>query len=161
MKQTAKVFNSSFELGVRMVFLLLALHPRKADLQTLVYMDYAAIYSADLGGPSSLHTPVPLRSGEYLSRRDVIEQGLYLMSTRGLVSIEGDACGICYSAGEGAAALVGLIGGEYGTVLAERCRWVADTIGSRSADELEAMFVQRGLRWGAHFVDGGSDILEG
>ncbi|MFM0108923.1 threonine transporter RhtB [Paraburkholderia rhynchosiae] len=161
MKQPAKVFNSSFELGVRMVFLLLALHPRKADLQTLVYMDYAAIYSADLGGPSSLHTPVPLRNGEYLSRRDVIEQGLYLMSTRGLVSIEADVGGIWYSAGESAAALVGLIAGEYGTVLAERCRWVADTVGSRSAGEIEVMFVERGLRWGAHFVDGGSDILEG
>lgn len=143
-----------------MVFVLLALHPRKADLQTLVYLDYAVIYSADLGGPSSLHTPVPLRSGEYLSRRDVIEQGLYLMSTRGLVSIEADACGIWYSAGEGAASLVGLVSGEYGTALAERCGWVAEAIGHHSIYELEIMFNDLGLRWGAHFVDGGPDMLE-
>jgi len=30
------LFNSPFEIGVRMVFLLLSLYPRKADLQKLV-----------------------------------------------------------------------------------------------------------------------------
>ncbi len=72
----SKVFNTPFELGVRMVYLLMALYPRKLDLQRLVYFDYAAIYSADLNGPESLHTPVPLRGGEYTSRREVIEEGL-------------------------------------------------------------------------------------
>ena len=83
-----EVFNTPFELGVRMVYLLMALYPRKVDLQRLVYFDYAAIYSADLNGPESLHTPVPLRGGEYTSRREVIEEGLYLMAQRSFVDVE-------------------------------------------------------------------------
>lgn len=35
------VFNSPFELGLRMVYLLQALSPRGADLQKLVLLDYA------------------------------------------------------------------------------------------------------------------------
>lgn len=43
-------FNSPFELGVRMVYLLNSLQPAGADLQKLVLLDYAVVYSDDLGG---------------------------------------------------------------------------------------------------------------
>src|SRR5688500_11725833 len=92
------VFNTPFELGLRMVYLLCALRPLTADLQKLVLLDYAIVYSSDIGGPPSLHTPVPYRGGELLSRRDLIEQGLYLMSTRGLVDATVDESGIEYRA---------------------------------------------------------------
>lgn len=85
-RQVVPVFNSPFELGIRMVYLLQALLPYGADLQKLVLLDYAVVYSADLNGPSSLHTPIPFRGSELMSRRELIEQGLYLMSTRGLVT---------------------------------------------------------------------------
>lgn len=152
MKMTTNVFNTPFELGVRMVYLLLALHPRKVDLQRLVYLDYAVIYSADLGGMSSLHTPVPLRGGEYISRREVIEDGLYLMSTRSFVDVYTSGSGITYGIGENGASLTGLIGGGYSKALSERCRWVADELGSKSDDELEQLFGSRGVLWGAQFV---------
>lgn len=96
----SEVFNTPFELGVRMVYLLMALYPRKSDLQSLVYFDYAAIYSADLGGPESLHTPVPMRGGEYVCRRSIIEEGLYLMATHSLVDVEAGSEGIHYRLGE-------------------------------------------------------------
>ncbi|MHB1188839.1 ABC-three component system middle component 2 [Thiobacillus sp.] len=47
-----------------MAYLLSALAPGGADLQKLVLLDYAIVYSGDLGGPSSLHTPVPYRGAE-------------------------------------------------------------------------------------------------
>lgn len=149
---TTKVFNTPFELGVRMVFLLLALHPRKADLQRLVYLDYAAIYSADLGGPDSLHTPVPLRGGEYASRREVIEEGLYLMATRSFVDVIANETGILYGVGENGPSLTGLIGGAYSRALFERCRWVASEFGAKSDSELNHVFGSRGALWGAQFV---------
>lgn len=83
-----------------MVFLLNALHPRKADLQTLMYLDYAVIYTGDLNGPPSLHTPVPLRGAEYISRREIIEQGLYLMAFRAFVDAMATQEGIKYGIGE-------------------------------------------------------------
>ncbi|RKG62462.1 threonine transporter RhtB [Corallococcus sp. AB011P] len=157
MSQIPLLFNSPFELGLRMVFLLLAAYPRKLDLQRLVYLDYAAIYSEDIGGAPSLHTPVPLRGAEYLSRRELIELGLYLMSTRGFVDVSATEDGIYYSAGENASSLVGLLGGSYSTRLQERCRWVAEKFVDFDGDALSSAFDQRGLYWGAQLVPFGDE----
>ena len=60
--QGAESFGESPLWGLLSVvlngYLLMSMYPRKADLQKLVYLDYATIYSADFQGPSSLHTPV-------------------------------------------------------------------------------------------------------
>jgi len=147
-----KIFNSPFELGVRMVFLLQSLHPGKVDLQRLVYLDYASIYSADLGGPPSLHTPVPLRGGEYISRREIIEEGLYLMAARSFVDVDATGSGIVYSLGENGASLTGLLGNEYSRSLLNCCEWTSSRFGSLTDKELETVFDKHGLLWGAHFV---------
>jgi len=155
---TTNIFNTPFELGIRMVYLLKALYPRKVDLQTLVYLDYASIYSADLGGPSSLHTPVPLRGGEYASRREVIETGLYLMATRGFIEVSASINGIYYSLGEHGVTLIGLIGGNYSRALSERCEWVAKYLGNEETVQLAKIFNTHGTTWGAEFI--GSEVEE-
>lgn len=149
----SEVFNSPFELGVRMVYILLSLYPRKADLQKLVYLDYATIYSEDLGGPSSLHTPVPMRGGEYICKRGIIEEGLYLMSMRSLVDVSYDSTGVYYSAGENSPSLIGLIGGNYSSKLISSCDWAAKSYGDCDASELALIFNSKSLTWGAEFYN--------
>lgn len=144
-------FNSPFELGVRMVYLLNSLQPAGADLQKLVLLDYAVVYSDDLGGPPSLHTPVPYRGSEYLSRRGLIEQGLYLMSTRGLVAVTMDNSGITYYAGAAARAMVGALTSPYLRELEARCRWAAERYSLLSSREMTKRFAQQGHLWGAEF----------
>lgn len=144
-------FNSPFELGVRMVYLLNSLQPAGADLQKLVLLDYAVVYSDDLGGPPSLHTPVPYRGSEYLSRRDLIAQGLYLMSTRGLVAVSMDECGITYFTGDSARSMVGALTSPYLRELENRCRWAAATFAALSSRDLTDRFAQEGRLWGAEF----------
>lgn len=143
------VFNSPFELGLRMVYLLTALAPAGADLQKLVLLDYAIVYSGDLGGPSSLHTPVPYRGAELLSRRELIEQGLYLMSTRGLVNAEMNAQGITYFAGPAARGMTTALTAAYLRELEHRCVWAASRFGSADSLELTATFSASGHLWGA------------
>lgn len=142
-------FNTPFELGLRMVYVLAALRPHGADLQKLVLLDYAIVYSADIDGPSSLHTPVPHRGGELLGRRTLIEQGLYLMSTRGLVDATIDERGITFHAGPNALALVGSLTSPYLRALDERCQWAASAFGAADSLELTKHFSERGHRWGA------------
>lgn len=127
-------------------------YPDTFDLQQLVFLDYATIYSGDLGGPVSLHTPVPLRGSEYTTRREIIEQGLYLMSTRGFVNVIIGDRGVEYQAGENAAALRSIVGGGYAKKLIKRCNWVSETLGRKTAIELQDQFTHQGLRWGAEFV---------
>jgi hypothetical protein len=152
MKSSSQVFNTPFELGIRMVYLLHALHPRKRDLQTLLYLDYAVIYSADLGGPESLHTPVPLRGVEYASRRGTIETGLFLMASRAFIDVVATCEGIRYGIGESGPALIDLLGGTYSRALRERCGWVARELGNRTDSDLEALLGARGSLWNAHFI---------
>lgn len=140
-----------------MIYILMSVHPRALDLQQLLFLDYAAIYSGDLGGPESLHTPVPLRGAEYTTRRAVIEQGLYLMSLRRFIDVKFGDSGIEYQAGENASAMLGIIGGNYALKLKERSNWVAAHLGSMSAVELQKLFTREGHRWGAEFVSTSSD----
>lgn len=148
-RQALPVFNSPFELGIRMVYLLQALTPRGADLQKLVLLDYAIVYSADLNGPSSLHTPIPFRGAELMSRRELIEQGLYLMSTRGLVTATWETDGITYFAGEVARAMTGALTSSYLRELEHRCEWVAEHYGRADSTQLTAQFAASGHLWGA------------
>lgn len=143
------VFNSPFELGLRMVYLLCSLGPAGADLQKLVLLDYAIVYSGDLEGPSSLHTPVPYRGSELLSRRELIEQGLYIMSTRGLVDATMDDSGITYVAGPSALAMVGSLTSRYFLELETRCRWAASEFSELDSGDLTSRFAASGHLWGA------------
>jgi hypothetical protein len=143
------LFNSPFELGIRMVYLLSALRPYGADLQKLVLLDYATVYSKDLGGPASLHTPVPYRGGELLSRRELIEQGIYLMSTRGLIDVQMGADGVTYVAGAAALTMVGSLTSNYFIELEARCKWVAGQFASSNSSELTSAFAEQGHLWGA------------
>lgn len=143
------VFNSPFELGLRMVYLLQALSPRGADLQKLVLLDYAVVYSADLDGPSSLHTPIPFRGAELLSRRELIERGLHLMSTRALVTAAWGADGVTYFAGEAARTLTTSLTSQYMRQLEPRCQWAARIFGSSDSGDLTSQFAASGHLWGA------------
>lgn len=140
-----------------MIYILISVYPRSLDLQQLLFLDYAAIYSGDLGGPESLHTPVPLRGAEYTTRRAVIEQGLYLMSMRRFIDVRFGDSGIEYQAGENASAMLGIVGGRYSLKLKERCSWVATQFGGMSAVDLQKLFTREGHRWGAEFVSPLSD----
>jgi hypothetical protein len=148
-RRALPVFNSPFELGIRMVYLLQALTPSGADLQKLVLLDYAIVYSADLSGPSSLHTPIPFRGAELMSRRELIEQGLYLMSTRGLVTATWSEDGITYFAGEVARSMTTALTSGYLRELERCCEWVAEQYGKADSNELTAQFAARGHLWGA------------
>lgn len=150
MKPQLELFNTPFEIGLRMVYLLFHLRPRGADLQTLVLLDYAIIYSGDIGGPESLHTPVPFRNAELFARRDRIEQGLYLMSTRGLVDVEVGDHGLQYVAGPGSFTMIGSLSSKYWRKLAARSEWVAHQYGTHP-DSLMRVFSESGHRWGAEF----------
>lgn len=143
------VFNSPFELGIRMVYLLQSLAPHGADLQKLVLLDYAIVYSADLNGPVSLHTPVPFRGGELLSRRGLIEQGLYLMSARGLVTASWAEDGITYHAGEASRSMTSALTSDYMRKLEARCDWVAEHFRGVDSATLTEQFAENGHLWGA------------
>lgn len=152
-RQLPAPFNSPIELGLRMVFLLQYLRPQSVDLQKLIMLDYALVYSADLGGPSSLHTPVPHRGTEMYTRRGLIQQGLHLMSGKGLVHAEFTRSGISYMSGDRARSMVQGLSAPYFASLRERAQWATRHFGDWDGERLTRHFGEQGARWGAEIVD--------
>lgn len=153
-------FNSPLEAGVRSVCILLPAYPQTWDLQRLVVLDHLIVHTGDIGGPESLHAAIPLRTTELLVRRELVERGLLLMISRGLVERCIDESGIGYRAGDVAEVLVQAVESEYLVALRERGRWVFEHFGGLDNRELDGVVGRFFDKWIIQFheafgVDGG------
>jgi ABC-3C biological conflict system middle component len=144
-------FNSSLETGVRSLAILVAAHPAALDLQRLVEMDYLVVHSGDVDGPDSLHAPLPLRAGELLVRRRLIETGLLLMMSRGLVQRMPNAEGISYIAAEAAAPFLAALSAGYSQQLRKRAEWAAKRFDDVSTEEIRRITNEFFERWSSQF----------
>ncbi len=147
----AAPFNSALETGVRAVTVLAEAAPAVLDLQTLVYFDYLVVHSADAGGPLSLHPNTPLRNGELLVRRAVIERGVLLMVGRGLIERRMETRGITYAATDEAAPFLDCLTSAYARSLRERAEWAAECFGQFDDQALKSFFDANFERWTREF----------
>jgi hypothetical protein len=134
--RTVATFNGPLEAGLRALSVLVPGFPMAMDLQRLVAFDYLVVHTADAGGPKSLHPALPLRPAELLVRRQLVERGLMLMVSRGLIQRLADADGIGYRAGELAETFLLSLTAPYLIELQERGAWVVDNFNNLSADAL-------------------------
>lgn len=145
------VFNSALETGVRSLVILEANFPGALDLQRLVDFDYLAVHSADVGGPESLHPPIPMREGELLVRRKIIEEGLSLMMSRGLIARMASREGIVYQASDYAKPFVDSLATPYMRSLVERASWVVATFGNMDTSDLHNLINSFFDKWTTQF----------
>lgn len=148
---TPSPFNSALEAGLRTLAVLIASHPKAHDLGRLVQYDYLTVHSADADGPPSLHPPLPLRSGELLVRRGLIESGLRLMMSRSLVRRNLHVEGFIYNAQDSAASFLDNLKSPYIVALRERADWVAASFDRLNADELDAIVKRLFEAWTIEF----------
>lgn len=144
-------FNSALEAGLRAVAVLTPLHPRPIDLQTMVELDYLMIHSGDANGPESLHPPLPLRSGELLVRRGVLERGVLLMVSKSVIARYCTAAGFGFAATELAQPLLDALSSPYLLALRARAEWVAEMFGFMASDDLSRVTNNFYQRWSTHF----------
>ncbi len=147
----ASPFNSALETGLRSVAILAEACPDEFDLQRLLYFDYLVVHSSDADGPASLHPNTPLRNGELLVRRGIIEPGLLLYIGRSLVERRARETGIVYSASDSAGPFLECLESAYTRALRERAAWAIGTFGPLDDDELKSYFDARFERWTREF----------
>ena len=131
--------------------ILVAVYPRSFDLQRLVDFDYLIVHSADVGGPASLHAPLPLRTGELVVRRELVESGLALMMSRGLVSRSATADGIHYIATDRANAFLSSLTAGYTLRLIDRATWLASNFGQLGYEEMRVAMRRVFREWSIQF----------
>ena len=148
-QRRAPIFNTSLESGVRTLSLLVAAHPAGFDVQQLAFFDYLLVHSGDVpGGPESLHPATPHRSGEFLVRRQLVEQGVRVLMSRGLVDRVLDVDGITYRASESAASILCSLSSSYSSKLRSRAQWVVERFGKQSERAIAEFFAANLDRWG-------------
>ena len=133
--------------------LLAEAYPTRLDLNRLVILDYMMLYSGDIpNGPASLHPPSPLRAGEVTVRRGLIEQGLHLFATKGLVSRHAGEFGFAYSAQDIVPTFLDALSSAYSAALRERASWAVHRISGLTDDQVHQLFEQTIGRWKTEFV---------
>ena len=132
-----QALNSSLELGIRALIILESASDPLA-LDELVLYDYGMLHSSDLGGPPSLHPALPARAAEFGVKRQLVEEGLQVMSRAGLTEMIVGQNGFQYVAGDGAAQFLGALESDYLRQLREVALWVVHEFRSASPSELTA-----------------------
>lgn len=150
-KSQKSPFNSSLESGIRALSILVAIYPKTADLQRLVEFDYLVVHSGDVNGPESLHAPLPMRAGELLVRRGIVEAGLILMMSKGLVIRIPTENGIEFVAGDNAESFISSFSMPYLMKLRERAQWVSEKYGDATEEEIKRVTRQFFDKWTTQF----------
>jgi hypothetical protein len=144
--------NSPLEAGLRSLMILREVFPEHLDLNQLVLLDHSVLHSADLGGPESLHPPVPVRAGELGVRRQAIEAGLEVMIRAGLAVVGVGDGGIEFWAGEAADGFTRLFETEYAEQLSIRAAWVVQHFGALDEQALRAALSSVAQHWSEEFT---------
>lgn len=149
-------FNSALETGIRSLAILVAAHPAAFDLERLVEMDYLVVHSGDADGPESLHAALPMRAGELLVRRGLIEKGLLLMMSRNLIQRIPAEDGFSYVAGDVAAPFLASLTTIYSQKLKERAQWAVERFADTTTSGIRQITHRLFENWTSQFqaIDG-------
>lgn len=133
-----QLLNSPLEIGIRVVALLTALYPERADLARILLLDHVVLHSRDFAGTSSLHPDIPGRVGELGVKRELIREGVAIMGARGLIVRDLTTAGIYYRASDDARPFLDSMNAMYLLHLRARCAWAAGTFGGLNDDDIRA-----------------------
>lgn len=146
-------FNSAVETGLKALVVLTEAYPSGYPLETLVIFDYLLVHSGDIDDSTrSLHPPTPMRSGELVVRRELVEAGLRLYTSRGLLQTKYGANGIDYSATEDSAAFLQSLDAVYVKELKRSAVWLVNSFARMSSQSLRTLVDQRIGAWGTEFL---------
>lgn len=146
-------FNGPIEIGLRALTLLSEAFPSAYSLQRLVVSDYLLVHSDDLpNGPPGLHPKTPHRGSELLVRRAVLEQGLMLYQSRGLLERHYTKTGVMFAATEKTAAFLDVLSSDYTAQLRKRAEWLVSLLGEMPDNELLKIANSQVGKWGAEFA---------
>lgn len=151
--RNTNVFNSSLEIGFRILFILQGIFPKEIDLNRLVIYDYFLLNSADFpNGPKSLHPPIPHRSSQIIIKPLIIREAIALMRSKELIEIIFSEEGIKYKANDLTSKFIELQESTYSQKLVELSNWLSLQFGEFSDKKLKIIVENNIPNWGNEFI---------
>ena len=93
MKMKAKLFNSPFEMSLRIILLLESAPDMTFSEDRIIGLDFISCYATDFGLPfANLHGDNGYRYGEIVGRRILVQEAVKSLVTQGLIDVTVD-CG--------------------------------------------------------------------
>jgi len=145
-------FNTSLESGLRTLCILGVDEDYYFDLQHLLAFDHIVVHSGDVPeAPPSLHVAVPQRNGELLIRRTIVEEGLLLMESKGLLKRQHKDDGVFYGASDFTSIFLSSLTSEYIKKLRTRAQWAVNIYSVHKDNFFEEVFNIAFDRWTTEF----------
>ncbi|WP_068605022.1 ABC-three component system middle component 2 [Paenibacillus swuensis] len=149
-----RIYNTPLELGLRALFILRAARDSSYSLDRLVYLDYLTTYSSDSElDLKSLHPDYPLRVIELFTRRTVLQQGLSLMATKGLIGIEYNDKGFLYSGNINTVWFLTTINNNYAIQLSNSVEKIIEYYKEFSDEQIKEYIDKHYKSWGNEFAN--------
>lgn len=148
---TLPPINSPLEAALRTLVILCHTFPRAFDVRSLTSLDYLLVHSGDVEGPESIHPATPFRSGEILVRMDLVERGIHLLASRGLIEVEFSDAGVAFKAEDIGAVFLDALDSRYTLALRKRATWLADFISEQSLERVTQRVADGLTIWGDEF----------
>lgn len=120
------IFNSDVELATRVALILSSVEGEKFDIDELVLLDYALLYSSEFNGPSNLHPAVPNHLAEIAQRRELLPKSLLFFIKKGLIDVRYDEKGKSFCANENTNSFVSCLNSSYFIKIWERLSWLSE-----------------------------------
>lgn len=147
-----RIYNSSFEIAIRVLLILRNLSSNQRSVHGLMILDHMALNTFDIGGPASLHAPVPNRGVQVYSRKELIQASIKLLISKDLLEVVPTGDGIKYAITDFGIKYLTYFESKYFVHLKERVEWVTQNFGSFNDFELN-QFVENNLsKWGKEFI---------
>ncbi|ENC6730597.1 hypothetical protein M2G63_19165 [Vibrio vulnificus] len=121
-----QIFNSDVELATRAALILSSMEGEKFDIDELVLLDYALLYSSEFNGPSNLHPAVPNHLAEIAQRRELLPKSLLFFIKKGLIDVHYDENGKYFCANENTNSFVSCLNSSYFIKIWERLSWLSE-----------------------------------
>ncbi|MGK0270984.1 MAG: hypothetical protein ACI88H_001636 [Cocleimonas sp.] len=124
MNKLPTIYNSNVELATRASIILSGLHNKKIDLNSLVFLDFALLYSQEFGGPENLHPIVPNYIAEIAQRRELLPDSLSYFINKGLLTKKFEPTGQYYSINNNTTLFLSCLQSDYYKKIWKRMSWL-------------------------------------
>lgn len=154
MGQMMQIYNTSLEIGLRLLVVLSIDPNNKYEIDRLVYYDYFILYPSDyevIKNSKDIQAKTPYRSGEILIKRHLIVSALSLLLSRGLIDIEYHDDGKYYKANKLTSLFLGYFNSNYYFTLKQNANNVVHILGKKSCKEIDDYITKHIGQWGTEF----------
>lgn len=151
-----KVYNSNFEIAVRVLIILLNLPFKRSSTYKLMVLDHISLNTYDVGGPASLHAPIPNRGVQIYSRKEILNESIKLLISKDLITINPNKNGLLYEITENGINYLTFFESKYFNQLKARVEWTSQKFGSFTDSDLKSYVNQNLSKWGEEFMTDGN-----